>query len=395
MNNEELIPFEKLPSKEQREYLENILNQVQLLNREKVIAGKYEIQDLSYNEMSDGRIIYDVTLSDPQNPENIMHEYYSENELHELSKFELPDEEKLNHYRALGADTTLIDNYKAELSALPTNNKNISLAKLEKQDKELEDNAENLGISKDDIAYYTKLNANQELGIDSDKINGIASKEIKGNDLVTSHSTMNSILGMNCVSYKFIIQKDGSVGIYGVTPENTLVSLNDRIELITKNQKSMTLIRSDGQMDNVGIVAGFRIKDSSSQINRDQVIGLCNDNGNIHGFYARGYLDSDRIIGEEVPSDTYSNYTTRTKEFMDPRRNTDIETEANSASARTNYGRNASLDDIKFGGNSLNSYEDIDKEASKIVNDNKYIENKNELMKKFYEKAKKDESRKI
>lgn len=392
MENENVLDnssaFENMTSKEQKEKLESIMSQINLLHRQEVIAASYEIVDVSYNTLSNGQVVYDVTLTDPDNRGNFIHEFYSEND-NQLSKIELKSDEELEKYELAGLDTTDIRNEQREIKNLPNNPNKISLNKLHEQEKELEETAKDLGISKDDIAMYSKVDANDELGIDATKINGIKSQEIDGNSYVSTHYTMNDVIGAQYKSYVIVKNLAGRSSVYGISQDNTLTRIDDSIVTPT-NATSMSLIKTNGDVKNVGVVASFKINVKGSELNSDQAIGLYNDNGRIGGFYARGYLTADKMVGSEVPSSTYSNYTSRTRDLLDTRSNQDITHEANSVANRV-AANNDSIENIKDGGNNMNQQLDIDELADRIVEEFPSID-KDDLMNSFYKKAYTDET---
>lgn len=379
--------FETMTSKEQKEKLESIMNQIRLLNKQQVISASYEIVDVSYNVLPNGQVVYDVALTDPENKGNFIHEFYGEND-GQLSKVELKSSAELEKYELAGLDTTDIRNEQKEIKELPDNPKRISLNRLQKQEKELEETAKDLGISKDDIAMYSKIDGNDNLGLDASKLNGIKSQEIEGNSFVSTNYTMNDVVGTHYKSYIIVKNLTGMSSVYGISEDNTLTRIDDNI-LTPTNSTSMSLIKTNGDIRNVGVVASFKVNVNGSELNSDQAIGLYNDNGRVGGFYARGYLTADKMIGSEVPSSTYSNYTNRTREMLDTTDNQDITHEANAAASRTEV-NNSSIENVKDGGNNMNDQLDIDELASRIVEEYPSID-KDELMNLFYRKAYNDQ----
>lgn len=379
--------FETMTSKEQKEKLESIMNQIRLLNKQQVISASYEIVDVSYNVLPNGQVVYDVSLTDPENKGNFIHEFYGEND-GQLSKVELKSDAELEKYELAGLDTTDIRNEQKEIKELPDNPKRISLNRLQKQEKELEETAKDLGISKDDIAMYSKIDGNDNLGLDASKLNGIKSQEIEGNSFVSTNYTMNDVVGTHYKSYIIVKNLTGMSSVYGISEDNTLTRIDDNI-LTPTNSTSMSLIKTNGDIRNVGVVASFKVNVNGSELNSDQAIGLYNDNGRVGGFYARGYLTADKMIGSEVPSSTYSNYTNRTREMLDTTDNQDITHEANAAASRTEV-NNSSIENVKDGGNNMNAQLDIDELASRIVEEYPSID-KDELMNLFYRKAYNDQ----
>ena len=392
MENEDVLndpsAFENMTSKQQKEKLENIMAQINLLHRQEVISATYEIVDVSYNVLQNGKVVYDVTITDPTNKDNFIHEFYSETD-NQLLKIELKSDEELAKYELAGLDTTEIRNEQREIQDLPNNPNKISLNKLHEQEKELQETAKDLGISEDEIAMYSKIDGNNDLGVDANKVTGIKSQEIDGNSFVSTHYTMNDVVGMQFKSYIIVKNLTGRSSVYGISKDNTLTRIDDNI-LTPTNATSMSLVKSNGDIKNVGVVASFKVNVKGSELNSDQAIGLYNDNGRVGGFYARGNLTAEKMIGSEVPADTYSNYTNRTREMLDVRNNQDITHEANSVATRVEN-NNANIQNVKDGGNNMNAELDIDELANRIVDEYPSID-KEELMNSFYRKAYNDKA---
>lgn len=59
------ILFEDMSSEEQYQKLKAIENKVDEINKEKIANNNYYVIDISFNRLSDGEIVYDVTYNDP------------------------------------------------------------------------------------------------------------------------------------------------------------------------------------------------------------------------------------------------------------------------------------------------------------------------------------------
>ena len=152
----------------------------------------------------------------------------------------------------------------------------------------------------------------------------------------------------------------------------------------------MSLLRDDGTIKNVGVLLTFRIKDAASSLGRDQAIGLYSDNGNINSFYARNYL-GDRMIGEELPSTIQTPQRVHNEQIMDTQRNRDIESEADSATARVSEDCNAKVSDL---GNGPSSGIYTQRDAEEIIQETAdyYNIDHDELEAKYEEKVHEDHS---
>ena len=340
--NEEVkeVKFEDLSSEEQVKKLKSILNDINNMNKARILQDGYYIVDIAFNRTENGEIVYDVTFNDPNSKDGVSHEFYkdAQDSIYPV-KIDILDDEKLKQYEALGSDTTQIKKDQEEIKKLPESEKKISLVELERQRKELEKTAEKAGINKEEIEDMTKIEGNK-FTIDESKLEqgSIASEKIKGDDKITTYQSLNDVLGMNYASYKIIKNMNGTSFIAGIREDGTVDIIdNSKIEII--NNKQMSLMRTDGSIKEVGVSVAFKVRNAGSSINRDQAIGLYNDNGRYGAFYARGASqDKERMLGEEIPSESYTRKTVKEKEILDRRENQDIADEAKSAEKRTDDG---------------------------------------------------------
>ena len=332
------ILFEDMSSEEQYQKLKAIENKVDEINKEKIANNNYYVIDISFNRLSDGEIVYDVTYNDPSSENGINHEFYRN--VHDDILPALIDEKKLQNLQLIGSlDTSLIEKRQDEIKKIPSNNddKKISLTSIEKQKEDLEKTAKSVGIPEDQIESMTKIEGQTAFLDYRDLLkNSIASESIDGNEKISTYFTMNKILDLDYQSYRVIKNLNGASFIIGIKEDGSFDIIdNDKLEVV--NAKEMSLMRTDGSLKEVGVSIAFKLKDPTSPIRRDQSFGLYNDNGRYGAFYARGANTEERMLGEEIPCESYTRKNIIEKEILDIRENKDVD-EAESAMHRTDDG---------------------------------------------------------
>ncbi len=332
------ILFEDMSSEEQYHKLKAIENKVDEINKEKIANNNYYVIDISFNRLSDGEIVYDVTYNDPSSENSINHEFYRN--VHDDILPALIDEKELQNLQLLGSlDTSLIEKRQTEIKKIPSNNDNkkISLTSIEKQKEDLEKTAKAVGIPEEQIESMTKIEGQTAFLDYRDLLkNSIASESIDGNEKISTYFTMNKILDLDYQSYRVIKNLNGASFIIGIKEDGSFDIIdNDKLEVV--NAKEMSLMRTDGSLKEDGVSIAIKITDPTSPIRRDQSFGLYNDNGRYGAFYARGANTEERMLGEEIPCESYTRKNIKEKEILDIRENKDVD-EAESAMHRTDDG---------------------------------------------------------
>ncbi|MBR3325208.1 MAG: hypothetical protein IKG14_04100 [Clostridia bacterium] len=417
---ENKIEFEDMSSSEQISKLREIMSQIKALelnfDQNRIISGEFEIEDVSYTRLPNGEVAYEALINHPDGSKS--HEYYSENN-NSLSKIDVSQIEnnvqmltgEIKKYQSTGMELSELNNSLIEneliLDIFQSPGK-ISLVNLENVKQELMDFAIECGIKPQDIEAIISLSGNSDLQlskitpeelqkieqtaidlgiseqealehiridengikIDSDILPQHDEGEIKGNDKVTTNYTLNQILGLNYDSYRIIKTHSDEPIVVGITQDGKTEIIPDTVvEANSKETKSMSLIRDDGTIKNVGVVASFRLRDTGSSLGRDQAIGICIDNGETTSFYARN-AGGDMLIGEELPSRVYTSQRINNENILDSKYNNNIRSEADSAKNRTDDG---CLDTVRNLG---------DGESNNMI----YQEDSEELIKKYADK---------
>lgn len=374
------LVFEELSPEEQLDKIQYVLeqiNKIETMIQEYQVSG-FDVSELEarlkeYEDFFKEHFDYIVSVQgdetiDDEDLEKLIEKY----ELEEQSKEHKEDE--------------------ADLDELDKENKD----KKDEQLDEIEETTEDAGLDKEDTKKYIKKDSSGNLSLDSKAFeqSGIKSNDIDGNKKVTSNHSFNDVVGMHYASYKIIKTISGYPVVIGITEDGTAEKVPDnKLEIDQSQNTTMTLIRSDGSIKEVGLVASFRVKDAGSSIGRDQAIGLYNDNGNVNGFYARNAL-GNRMLGEELPCNNQTYHRTRTENLMDTSRNQNISAEADSAMHRTDDGCNDRLENLGNGENTnMMAQKDSDELAEEYAK--KYDIDVDELKDRFNEELESSHSRNI
>ena len=383
--------FEMLSTKEQREKLEKVLDSINRLN---VASGKInigDISDITFSRKDNGDVAYVLTITKPDGTteKEIYEEKFEETiDGHQrtLAQSQAIDDETISKYALLGYSTNELEEQKAEFDRILNSNE-YSLSKIYQNEQEIrtiatmlnipeaeietlitvngstqlgdldklgvheagieevKETAEDLGIVAQDVQNYTTVDNKGEVKLDANKLDskGIQSNEISGNDKITTFYSMNNILGQNYASYRIIKSVSGTSFILGINEDGTTERIEDN-SLQIDSTKSMSLMREDGSLENVGVVISFSIKDPGSKYNGKELVGLYNDNGNIGAYYGRKELDG-AILGKSVEQGRIINQgnEARQKSMLDTKTNSDISGEASSAYDRTADGCNSNV----------------------------------------------------
>ena len=320
-NTENNIDFKQLTTKEQIATLEKtyitISQNIFKDRSQEILSGKIELMDISYNLTSDNQVIYDIKIMDNTTQEE-KHEYYNK----DLEEIDI-NPEKIEAYKLLGADTKEMEDEFSKLQALDKNEDKVSLSELKSLDKQIDQTANSLGISKEDIVSSATIDANKKLKVDDKLLNG---ESIDATEKVSIHYNMRDVLGGDYVSYQIIKTTNGNYKLMGIDSKGYAEEIGqDKVELI-KSSQNISLTQDDGTSKEASLVVGFKVKSRLSEVDNDQIIGLCNDGrSSMTTFYGRGAIYQDQIVAENIPSQTYK---VRQERMMDT-----LETDKNEFSS--------------------------------------------------------------
>ncbi len=307
--------FEKLNSSDQMRILQGSFDLVsQKINNEinaGVRTGNLELIDIAYNKMSNGKIVFDATIIDKTTGLE-SHEFYDD----ELDKIDL-DKDKINSLKIIGMDTLELEKDIEEIEGLKDNPENISLANLKELDRQVNETASSLGLSKEQITYSATVDSNAELKIKADSLGGSQYDRINADEKVSTHYNIGEIIGGDYKAFQIIKTSENTYRLMGIDENGFVEEINDdRVEFL-HGVNAVSLMQENGETVDAPVLCAFRIK-SASDIDREQVIGLC-DNGSTDKatFYGRGAISTEQMIAISVPNRTYSEDRVNQKQIMD------------------------------------------------------------------------------
>lgn len=329
------LKFEDLNTSDQIEKLNSVYDKLSHIlysqYRDEFVRGEKEIYDLTFGRNENGKIVYTIIIQDKDgNKENI---HFAEN----LNKLDVSTEQ-IEALKVMNFDITEIQNQQMKLKTFDENPNKISLSELKNLDKEISNTCNDLGISKEELSYAAVIDSDNQVKLNPDEIKGIKSDMIDGGEKISTYYRMNDVTGMNYARYQIIKTRAGYPIVLGITEDGLAEKIDSNRFQLLNDVNTMSLMQQNGTTKEASVVAAFRIK-SQSRVDRDQVIGLCNDNTNqMTAFYARGAITADKMIGENIPTRIYSEHRVQQEKIMDTRTNKDISGEADSMDRRTDDG---------------------------------------------------------
>lgn len=309
------MDFYSLSSREQILELESAFNTVsQKIYDEKnaeILAGEIEIADISYNTTKDGTAIYCITIINTKTKEET-YEYFTK----DLEELDI-SLDTIAAYKALGSDTTEMEEELKELEGLKDSPSRVSLSELKSMDKDLDEVSTSLGLSREEIATSVKIDSDHKVKIDEKQLNG---ESISAQEKVSTHYNLKDVLGGDYTSYQIIKLTNGNYKLMGITQDGFAEEImQDKVELITDPQ-TISLTQESGESKEANMIVGFRVKSRLSDVDNDQIVGLCDDGrSQMTAFYGRGAISQDKIVAENIPSKTYNGYRARQEKYMDTR----------------------------------------------------------------------------
>lgn len=338
-----LEKFEDLNTAKQIEQLDatfkKITKQLYFEHYGKISMGHLEIIDLTFNRHKDGSIVYTAILQD--NEGRYYNEYFSD----KFVRLDINDAQ-IKAFKLLHYDTTEMEKENEYLRSLDVDPNRISLSELKSLEKEVDKTCKDLQISKQTLSYVAVIDTDNHLKIKPDEIAGIHSDTIDGNQKVSTHYNMNDVIGMNYASYQVVQTRSGSPILLGIDEDGFAKEIDSsKVELLN-DINTISLMEQNGMTKEASVLSAFRIK-SQSDVDKDQVIGLCNDGtSEMTAFYARGAITAEKMIGENIPVRVYCEHRVHQEKIMDTLENKDISGEADSMQARTSNGNITSTDNI-------------------------------------------------
>lgn len=363
LNNEiQIDEFEKLSIAKQRDELLKIKNTIQSFYLKNQM--NYQIIDVKYNKLSDGKVVYEVVNRNIENNE-IETKLFVVDEENKLEEYKPIDAKEIEAYAKIyNIDIKEDYNKKAEIEKqdienLDKNKSKKSLNELQeevKQQAEIKDMENKAGLK--NIEELTKINGDKKF---DGNIKGYSSSELQGNEKVSSKFTLNQILGMQYANYKILKGANGNTLMLGQKEDGSYEFINnDKYEIIPY-AKEMSLASGDGSIHNVQIDVGIRVKGLSED--NDQCIGIYRDNDKYGTFYSRGYNSDEKMLGADIETKPYiKSQSSRAKEIVDRRENRDITNEQLNIKDEEKENTNTTINDVYDEKNPDVDYYEIDYE---------------------------------
>ena len=309
--------FKELEREEQiallKEYMERLSEELNEAHKQEVIDGKYEVRDISYNELNDGSIVLDVEV---MKDGELVHEQFNK----DLNKIDIENE--IETLRENGKLTPELENQmlarKQELEDIKDNPEKISLNELEVE-KTLEDDEKREQIEKDA----------EQLGINKDEINGKNVEKDKDGDLKFKETmlakyntityfdgkcpiddkgrTLNEAIGQKCDQYA-IYQSENGWKFTGIQ-DGKLIDLSDKT-MQRSGQQNLSYEKLNGQaaLAASSFMVGFRNN------NNIYWLGMGQENGRQFSYLGREGLEHEGITVQELPKSKPSSRVVSEKE---------------------------------------------------------------------------------
>lgn len=274
--------------------------------------GNLDVIDISYNKLDGEKVVFDVTILDKTTGQET-HEFFDD----ELDKIDL-GRSQIEDLQYIGMDTSELENDLSQLDGLEKNQDSVSLSQLKEVDKQVDETAMSLGLSRDEILYSATIDSNLELKMRADSLGGSQYDRIDSDEKVSTYYNMGQVLGENYVSYQIIKTSGNQYRLMGIDEKGYAEEIGqDRVEYL-KDVPAVSLMQENGEVRESRVLCAFRLKDTQSDINRDQVIGLC-DSGSSDKttFYARGAITTEQMPAISIPNRTYSEERVRQEQVMD------------------------------------------------------------------------------
>ncbi len=308
--------FKSLNTSRQIEILQGAQDIISQKVQNEINAGKrqgnFEVVDISYNKLDGEKVVFDVTILDKTTGQET-HEFYND----ELDKIDL-GRSQIEDLQYIGMDTSALENDISKLDSLEKNQDSVSLSQLKELDRQVDETAKSLGLSRDEILYSATIDSNLELKMKADSLGGSQYDRIDADEKVSTYYNMGQVIGENYVSYQIIKTSGNQYRLMGIDEKGYAEEIGqDRVEYL-KDVPAVSLMQENGEVRESRVLCAFRLKDTQSDINRDQVIGLC-DNGSADKttFYARGAITTEQMPAISIPNRTYSEERVKQEQVMD------------------------------------------------------------------------------
>ena len=295
--------FKELEREEQiallKEYMERLSEELNEAHKQEVMDGKYEVRDISYNELNDGSI---VLVVEAMKDGELVYEQFNK----DLNKIDI--DKDMETLRENGKLTPELEEQmlarKEELEQLKDNPERISLNELEnektleddKKREEMEKEAENLGIDKSEVnGKNVEKDENGELRFKASMLAKYPQVTyFNGKGMISDKYNLNNAIGQNCDQYA-IYKSENGWKFTGIK-DGKLVDLTDKV-MQRSGQQNISYSKMTGEtaLASSSFQIGFRNN------NNIYWLGMGQENGRQFSFIGREGLGHNQVMAQELP----------------------------------------------------------------------------------------------
>lgn len=345
--------------------------------RNSIKQDNYDTIAIIYGKTIDNELVYNLILKDIS-LNDYTYESYNSDTLQEVDKSTIDLNTQNNianaiiKYKMLN-QAKLVNQFDVNELEKQIDNEILenNTEKLEEQEKELEkENSETIlpGLDNDLITKKEENNKEESplnvKNFEFSSISKIDSPLIDGNQLISEHDSLNSVLKSNYNSYKIMIDKNNTPRVFGIDTKGNITELDSSM-FILDSTPSMSIMQKNGLTKNVQVLMSLRINNPGSDVSRNQYIGIGQSNTGISTFYARtNSLNDTKLLARELEKASSLDHEAKIRNIIDRQGNSKISDEMAQINNSIDE-RNETMDTSEIiGGSSINSL-DYEKEIEK------------------------------
>lgn len=310
--------FENLTLDQKQNRLKDVIQEINKVNKDKLINGSFEISDITYYKLDNGKIFYEVevtskdengktytsaelyeaTKSDDSNLANdksddLSDNFVSKNSYKKVDIAHYDDELKnleqnISDFNNLNYDTKnlelqkeMLENEKNEIEHLSSNQSKTSLSDLNKREQNIKYLATYYGIPEEQLESYLEINGDKNFA-QIEQVKELANEMgIKDED-IANYTKTDKNGNVNLDAKKVNLGGIKSNEISGNEKLTTFYSLND---ILGKNYESYVVIKSTNSKSCViGITKDGNIEEidnNTISLNNSKEMSLMDENGKI------------------------------------------------------------------------------------------------------------------
>ena len=310
--------FENLTLDQKQNRLKDVIQEINKVNKDKLINGSFEISDITYYKLDNGKVFYEVevtskdengktytstelyeaTKSDDSNLANDKSDDLSDNFVSKITykKVDISHyddelknlEQNISDFNNLNYDTKnlelqkeMLENEKNEIEHLSSNQSKTSLSDLNKKEQNIKYLATYYGIPEEQLESYLEINGDKNFA-QVEQVKELANEMgIKDED-IANYTKTDKNGNVNLDVKKVNLGGIKSNEISGNEKLTTFYSLND---ILGKNYESYVVIKSANSKSCViGITKDGNIEEIDNNtitLNNSKEMSLMDENGKI------------------------------------------------------------------------------------------------------------------